>query len=119
MQFRVRDIDAYAGPRAFGKGDEIFFHFSSVWAGGGGKPALRVKILGVGEGVRVLMVDVGAGRDYDLWGVRGVLSVMIHYQGQGKWERERVRECTPGGIFWPQMTAPEGGTTRGRDPGPP
>lgn len=70
VEFGVGEIDADARPRALGKRHEFGVHLARS-AGGRGEPALGTEGLGVGEGVRVLVVDVGAGRDDGLSRVFG------------------------------------------------
>lgn len=108
MQFRIGEIDARAHPRALGEGKELTPHLLRVVCGIC-KPALGSECLGVYEGVRVLVIDVGARRDNSL------------QREHGQWVSiaQRAGSCTPAGIFRPQKTAPEEGTTRGRCPGVP
>lgn len=66
VEFCISKIDADTRPRAPGKGNESTLHFLLVTVGGIGKPALGLECLRIFEGVRVLVVDVCAGRNNGL-----------------------------------------------------
>ena len=66
MEYCVGEITANAHPRALRERHVETFHFLYV-TGGLGKPAVGPEGPGVFEDVRVVVVDVAAGRDDGLW----------------------------------------------------